>query len=55
MENKEMTDSYGGGWIPYVVLIDKEGIVYYTHRGYRVGDEQELISEIENLLGEINK
>ncbi|MBU2597810.1 MAG: TlpA family protein disulfide reductase [Actinobacteria bacterium] len=55
MENKEMTDSYGGGWIPYVVLIDKQGIVCYAHRGYRVGDEQELISEIENLLGDISQ
>ena len=55
MENKEMIDSYCGGWIPYVVLIDKEGIVHYTHRGYRAGDEQELISEVENLLGDISQ
>ncbi|PKO23470.1 MAG: alkyl hydroperoxide reductase [Chloroflexi bacterium HGW-Chloroflexi-1] len=52
LEDEAMTESYGGGLVPYVVLIDRKGIVRYTHRGYDAGDERALISEIENLLAE---
>ena len=42
----------GKGTIPYVVVIDGEGMIRYRHTGYRPGDELELEKVVRELLGE---
>lgn len=36
---------------PYAVLIDREGKVAWTHRGFKPGDEVELEKQIKTALG----
>lgn len=38
------------GSVPYAVLIDREGRIQYTHRGFQAGDMEQLEREIEKLL-----
>ena len=38
--------------IPYVCIIDTTGELYYSHLGYKPGDEKELRNKILELLGE---
>ena len=38
--------------MPYVVLIDRDGIVRYAHAGYRKGEESEYLDEARALLAE---
>ncbi len=37
---------------PFVVLIDKQGKIRYTHEGFATGDEIELEKEIEKALAD---
>lgn len=39
---------------PTLLIINSENEVVYTHTGYRLGDEQILIQEIEKLLNDKN-
>jgi len=37
--------------VPQVFVYDKEGNQYYTHIGYRPGDEQELLKQVKECFG----
>ena len=37
--------------VPQVFVYDKDGKLFYTHIGYRPGDEQELLSEVRKCYG----
>jgi peroxiredoxin len=42
----------GRGSVPYVVVLDAEGVIRYQHTGYRPGDEVELEKVVAGLLGD---
>ncbi len=50
--NNEVIQLYQGKVPPYTVLIDSEGLIVYTHVGYRMGDEKELEKQIKKLLSD---
>ena len=37
--------------VPQVFVYDKEGNLFYTHIGYRPGDEQELLKQVKKCYG----
>ena len=37
--------------VPQVFVYDKEGKLFYTHIGYRPGDEQELLNQVRQCFG----
>jgi peroxiredoxin len=38
--------------VPQVFVYDKEGNLFYTHIGYRPGDEQELLDEVRKCAAQ---
>lgn len=48
--NSETARLYYANPIPYTVLVDKNGNIVYTHRGYLKGDELQLKEKLEQLL-----
>ena len=40
----------GKGSVPYVVVLDSEGVIRYRHTGYRPGDEKELERVVVELM-----
>jgi hypothetical protein len=38
--------------MPSVVLIDRKGVVRWTHKSYVAGDENEYLNQIRVLLAE---
>jgi thiol-disulfide isomerase/thioredoxin len=43
---------FGVDAMPSTVLIDRRGVVRWTHRGYKPGDENEYLDRIRSLLRE---
>ena len=37
--------------VPQVFVYDREGNLFYTHIGYRPGDEQELLEQVKKCAG----
>ena len=37
--------------VPQVFVYDKNGKLFWTHVGYRPGDEQELLSQVKKCAG----
>ena len=50
--NSDLLKALGGQMIPYVVVVDGNGKVVSKHSGYTDGAEQELISEVRQLLAQ---
>ena len=48
--NSEVSRIYYANPIPYSVLLDKNGNIVYSHRGYLKGDEIQLKEKLEQLL-----
>jgi peroxiredoxin len=48
--NQEAARIYYATPIPYTVLLDKNGNIVYTHRGYVKGDELQLKQKLDQLL-----
>jgi cytochrome c biogenesis protein CcmG, thiol:disulfide interchange protein DsbE len=48
--NSETARIYYANPIPYTVLLDKNGNIVYTHRGYTKGDEIQLKEKLIELL-----
>ena len=40
----------GGDSVPYLIVVDKNGVVVSRHSGYTPGDEEALKHELENLV-----
>jgi peroxiredoxin len=41
----------GKGQMPYVVVLDADGVIRYRHTGYRPGDEKALEKVVVGLMG----
>ena len=48
--NKELKTKFGVVEVPTLFLIDKNGIIVYSHTGYMPGDEKKLEKEIAALF-----
>lgn len=48
--NQEVARKYYAQSVPYSVLIDKKGNIFYSHLGYVKGDEVQMRKKIEELL-----
>lgn len=51
-ESKDVSRLYEVNAMPVTVLIDRSGVVRYTHYGYRSGYEENYLDEIRELLKE---
>lgn len=51
-ESKDVSRMYEVNAMPVTVLIDRSGVVRYTHYGYRSGYEENYLDEIRELLKE---
>lgn len=50
--NSEVARKYYAYNVPYSVLVNKDGIIFYSHLGYMKGDELNVKKKIEELLKE---
>ena len=48
--NSDFLKALGGQMIPFVVVVDGKGNIVSKHNGYTDGEENELITEVRNLL-----
>ena len=44
--NSDLKRALGINMIPYVLILDGDGKIVYTHNGYTEGGEQELIEQV---------
>jgi cytochrome oxidase Cu insertion factor (SCO1/SenC/PrrC family) len=51
-DSQDSVANYPTQGIPYVVLIDKQGRIRYTHDGYSPDEKAEFEKEINTLLNE---
>jgi thiol-disulfide isomerase/thioredoxin len=51
-EQKVVSRLYQADTMPLTVLIDREGMVRYSHVGYNLGDEHKYQTELRTLLNE---
>jgi peroxiredoxin len=51
-ERKEASSLYQLKTMPFLVLIDRDGRMHYTHAGYQRGDEQRWSEQVKRLLNE---
>jgi peroxiredoxin len=47
-----VSEEYAVDEMPYLVLIDRDGIVRYEHAGFRKGEESEYLEQVRALLAE---
>jgi peroxiredoxin len=45
-----LVDRYGCRYIPQVYVIDKQGVITYSHLNFQPGDEKELEAEVLKVL-----
>lgn len=51
-EQKSVSRLYKAETMPLTILIDREGVVRYSHVGYNLGDERRYLAELRTLLNE---
>jgi peroxiredoxin len=49
---KDVSKLYKVEAMPLTILIDREGVVRYSHNGYQLGDEQQFLEQLRALLKE---
>lgn len=51
---QDILEAFGGAGIPYLVVIDTNGIIRYEHRGFLAGEDLDdvLVEKIEELRSE---
>jgi len=49
---KEVSKLYNVDAMPVTVLVDREGVVRYVHKGYKPGYEEKYLDQIRSLLRE---
>jgi cytochrome c biogenesis protein CcmG/thiol:disulfide interchange protein DsbE len=54
-ESADIASKYGAPPIPRLYVLDRDGIVRFTHLGYSQGAEQVLEKEIKQLIKEMSK
>ena len=50
--DRKVSKLYDVGSMPVTLLIDREGVVRYVHRGYRRGAEERYVEQLKALLRE---
>jgi len=51
-EGQKVSELYALQAMPSTVVIDRDGVVRYVHRGYRPGDEAGYVEMVKQLIGE---
>jgi peroxiredoxin len=51
-ENQRVSEVYDLEAMPSSVLIDRDGVVRYVHRGYKPGDEAKYLEVVKQLISE---
>lgn len=51
-ERKEVSELYEVQAMPVTVILDREGVVRYTHYGYKPGYEESYLDQVRMLLRE---
>lgn len=48
--HQHVSEAYQVAGMPFTVIVDRDGVVRYVHRGYKPGDEREYVDRIRHLL-----
>jgi peroxiredoxin len=51
-EGQRVSELYDLQAMPSTVVIDRDGVVRFVHRGYRPGDEEGYVEMVKQLIGE---
>ncbi len=51
-ENQRVAEVYDLEAMPSSVLVDRDGVVRYVHRGYKPGDEAKYLEVVKQLIAE---
>jgi peroxiredoxin len=51
-ENQLVSELYDLEAMPSSVVVDRDGVVRYVHRGYKPGDEAKYLEVVKQLIGE---
>jgi peroxiredoxin len=51
-ENQLVSEMYDLQAMPSTVVVDRDGMVRYVHRGYKPGDEAKYVEVVQQLIGE---
>ena len=51
-EGQVVSDLYDLEAMPSTVVIDRDGVVRYYHRGYKPGDESKYVDVVKKLIRE---
>lgn len=49
-KTQKVSHDYSVAGMPFTVIVDRDGVVRYVHRGYSPGDERQYIDRIRQLL-----
>ena len=49
---QDVSETYDLKAMPTTVVVDRDGVVRYIHRGYKPGDEAKYIEVVKNLISE---
>jgi len=51
-ENQKVSELYDLESMPSSIVVDRDGVVRYVHRGYKPGDEAKYMEVVKALIGE---
>lgn len=51
-QRKDVSRTYGLDKMPLTVLVDRAGVVRFTHSGFNTGDESKILEPLRKLLNE---
>jgi peroxiredoxin len=51
-ENQTVSELYDLESMPSSVVVDRDGVVRYVHRGYKPGDEAKYLEVVKQLISE---
>jgi peroxiredoxin len=51
-ENQKVSELYSLEAMPSTVVVDRDGVVRYIHRGYKPGDEAKYVEVVKQLIRE---
>ena len=51
-EQQKVSEMYSLEAMPSTVVVDRDGVVRYIHRGYKPGDEAKYVEVVKQLIRE---
>jgi len=51
-EDQKVSEMYNLEAMPSTVVVDRDGVVRYIHRGYKPGDEAKYVEVVKALIQE---